>query len=65
MSWNQLAPTLLALLVVGCLGFILRASWPVAQPAVTSPATLTTEEKEGLLKEKLDNYSKRTDELQR
>jgi tetratricopeptide (TPR) repeat protein len=65
MSWNQLAPTLLALLILGCLGFILLASWPVVQPTVISAATLTAEEKEGLLKEKLDNYSKRADELQK
>jgi tetratricopeptide (TPR) repeat protein len=64
MSWKQVAPTLLILLVLGCLGFILLASWPVAQPAISS-ATLTAEEKEGLLKEKLDNYSKRVDDLQK
>jgi len=66
MAWNKLLVVLLLLVMIGALTVVILGSWPRSVTPNFTPATgLSAADAEQSLKEKLDNYSKRSDELQK
>ncbi len=66
MSWNKFLVFVLLLVIISALTLVILGSWPREHTPITSTASgISAAEAQEGLKEKLDSYSKRTDELQK